>query len=95
MNIQDLPAEHGIPLKEVPYYLPRRNSKKIHKSTVFRWATKGVRGRILETHLVGGIRYTTAKSIMKFMGAACDETVDKQQLRHLIALKNRNRTRST
>ncbi len=94
MNSQEKPLEQGIPLKEVPNYLPRRNSKKIHKSTVFRWATKGVRGRMLETHLVGGIRYTTVKSIMKFLGASCDETVEKQQLRHLMALKKRIQSRS-
>ena len=58
---------NAIPLTEVPNFLPRRRGKKTHYSTVYRWATKGARGRILETKLVGGILYTTQEALQRFM----------------------------
>jgi hypothetical protein len=58
---------NAISLTEVPNHLPRRRGKKTHYSTVYRWATKGARGRILETKLVGGILYTTQGALQRFM----------------------------
>jgi hypothetical protein len=37
-----------------------------HYSTRFRWATKGVRGVVLETAVVGGVRYTSAQARQRF-----------------------------
>jgi hypothetical protein len=62
--------ESPLTLKEVADYLPMRRGRKIHYSTIFRWATKGTRGRILETTLVGGIRYTTIEALERFLGNA-------------------------
>ena len=62
----DFTREQGIPLSEVPRHLPNRNGKKIHYSTIYRWATKGARGRILETALIGGVRYTTVEALHRF-----------------------------
>ena len=62
--------ESSLTLKEVADYLPMRRGRKIHYSTIFRWATKGTRGRVLETTLVGGIRYTTIEALERFLGNA-------------------------
>lgn len=63
----DLLCENAIPMNDVPKHVPKRNGKKVHYSTVYRWATKGVRGRVLETIMVGGIRYTTVEAVGRFL----------------------------
>ncbi|TWU34876.1 DUF1580 domain-containing protein [Novipirellula artificiosorum] len=70
----DLSKETSIPLSEVPRHVPKRRGKKVHYSTVYRWATKGTRGRKLETVMSGGIRYTTLESIERFLHTSIDRT---------------------
>ena len=65
----DLDQEQPITLSQVPIYVPRRGGKKVHSSTVYRWATKGARGRVLESVMVGGIRYTTIEAVRRFLSA--------------------------
>lgn len=65
----DFTREQAIPLSEVSRYVPKRRGKKVHYSTVYRWATKGARGRVLATALSGGIRYTTVEEVRRFLGA--------------------------
>ena len=65
----DFQKENAITLREVPKYLPKRNAKKVHYSTVFRWVSKGARGRILESALIGGVRYTTVEAVERFLSA--------------------------
>lgn len=61
-------SEQFIPLTEVPEHLPiRRKGKKIHISTVWRWASKGVGGRKLQTWRVGGTTCTTPSAIDEFI----------------------------
>lgn len=62
----DLQTESPVQLSDVPKLLPKRNGKKVHYSTVYRWVTKGTRGRILESMLVGGVRYTTIAALNRF-----------------------------
>jgi hypothetical protein len=62
-----LMQETPLALADVPRYLPRRNGRKVHYSTIFRWVTKGARGRVLESTLVGGVRYTTVEAIDRFL----------------------------
>ena len=65
-------AERGglglIPLREVPDHLPRlRRGKRVHISTIHRWATRGVRGVVLETVRVGGTLCTTPEMLAGFL----------------------------
>jgi len=60
---QELP----VALTDVPGLLPKRNGKKVHHSTVYRWTTKGARGRMLESQLIGGVRYTTVAALNRFL----------------------------
>lgn len=66
----DIFSEHLIRLRDVPSHLPRRGSKKLHYSTVYRWAIDGVNGpdsRIfLETAKTGGSVYTSLEALERF-----------------------------
>lgn len=65
----DFSKEQSITLSQVPIHVPRRGGKKVHSSTVYRWVTKGARGRVLESVMVGGIRYTTIEAVRRFLTA--------------------------
>jgi hypothetical protein len=79
----DTPVEiqQGSPvaLTDVPDLLPRRRGKKVHASTVYRWATKGARGRVLESRLVGGVRYTSVAALNRFLGTSTVQTCDDRR----------------
>jgi hypothetical protein len=66
----NLVQEQLISLKEAPKHLPKRNGKRTHYSTVFRWATKGARGRRLESVFIGGVRYTSIEALNRFAATA-------------------------
>lgn len=63
----DVKREQTIPLSDVPNHLPRRRGKKVHYSTVYRWVTKGSRGRVLDSVRVGGVRYTSIEALERFL----------------------------
>lgn len=82
----DIHKEQAITLAEVPKYVPKRGGKKVHYSTVYRWVTKGARGRTLESVMVGGIRYTTVEAVARFLdsrkpaireASATDKAIDE------------------
>ena len=83
-------TDQSIALSDAPKYLPRRNGKKVHYSTVYRWATKGARGRVLETRLVGGIRYTTREALQRFFEADGGQPQDLRQADELRRLLYRD-----
>ncbi len=61
-------GEQLLSIPEVPEFLPSRRGKRLHISTVYRWALKGVRGKVLESTMLGGVRYTSLEAIQRFMG---------------------------
>ena len=63
----ELSTETPITIAEVPLQIPKRHGRKVHYSTVYRWMTKGVRGRKLESLLIGGVRYTTIEALARFL----------------------------
>lgn len=58
--------EQLMRLGEVSTDLPRRNGKKIHTSTVWRWTRRGLRGIRLETLRIGGTTYTSKEALQRF-----------------------------
>ncbi len=62
-------AEIFIPLREVPK-LPMlarvRSGKRLHVSTIWRWANRGVRGRKLGVVRVGGTVCTSVSALKDF-----------------------------
>jgi hypothetical protein len=65
-------VESPIPLTQVPLlsWLPkRRGRRKIHVSTIFRWACQGLHGQRLEAIRIGGTLCTSEKSLTRFFAA--------------------------
>jgi len=62
----DVNEEQLLTLEEVTKRLPGRDGKRLHISSVFRWAQKGVAGVRLEVVKVGGRTYTTEESLQRF-----------------------------
>lgn len=64
----DLRTESLIRLEDVRQHIPSgRRGKQLSKSVPFRWASKGVKGIVLETVKVGGARYTTLDALHRFI----------------------------
>lgn len=76
MDENQLAGERLLSLPDVPDYLPRRHGKKLHLSTVHRWVRKGARGKVLDSMLVGGVRYTSLEALERFLGTSTSELVE-------------------
>lgn len=62
------------PLSEAVHDVPsRRQGKKAHPSTLYRWATSGLRGIRLETLKVGGTLCTSQGALQRFFEALSGE----------------------
>ena len=59
-------TEEFLTFSEAAALLPRRGGRKIHTSTLWRWARKGVQGVRLKTWRLGGRFFTTEKALMQF-----------------------------
>lgn len=73
------PKLHGeqlIAVPDVPDFLPTRRGKRLHISTVYRWVLKGARGKVLDSAMLGGIRYTSLEALERFLGTSTAELVE-------------------
>lgn len=61
----DVPVQDLIPLNDAVAMFPKRP----HYSTLWRWASRGVRGQILRTHTIGGSRFTTRQWVSDFIAS--------------------------
>jgi hypothetical protein len=65
--MNDSTAETLISLADAAKAVPRRGrGGGTHVSTLYRWATVGVRGVVLETLQVGGSRCTSREALQRF-----------------------------
>jgi len=64
--------ESLITLTEAARLLPRMNGKRIAVSTLWRWATAGVRGVRLETRRLGRRILTSAEALERFTAALAE-----------------------
>ena len=63
-------VEEILPLAEAARRLPRlRAGRPTHPSTLWRWASRGVRGVRLETVRVGGTTATSTEALKRFCAA--------------------------
>lgn len=76
----NLSGEQLVAVPEVPDYLPTRRGKKLHISTVYRWVLKGTRGKVLDSALLGGIRYTSLEALERFLGTSTAELIEVRRL---------------
>ena len=79
----DIQNEQLLAISDVPDFLPRRRKKKIHISTVYRWLLKGARGKILESVMIGGIRYTSQEALRRFMNTEMSDLLDNHRLNRI------------
>ena len=63
----DVFKENILTFSEAAKVLPRgRAGKKIHTCTLYRWASRGLRGIRLETIQVGGTTCTSQEALQRF-----------------------------
>ena len=62
----DLHAENVGTLADVAARLPRLSGRRLHCSTLWRWATKGIRGIRLEYIKMGGRLVTSVEAVARF-----------------------------
>ncbi len=77
--IPDPKPNTPIALTDVTDLLPKRRGKKVHHSTVYRWVTKGVRGRVLESHKIGNVRFTTISALNRFFEPTAGREHDERR----------------
>jgi hypothetical protein len=69
----DITTEKIITLPEAAAMLPaRRGGRKVHVSTLFRWAQKGSRGVRLEVVRIGSALHTSKEAMQRF----CDRLTE-------------------
>ena len=66
MNTCEILDERPFPLSEIPAHVPKKRGRKVHRSTGFRWAGRGVRGVRLETVRVGRTQFTSVAALRRF-----------------------------
>jgi hypothetical protein len=66
-GVIDVDTEELVPIREAPKHF-RTPRKPCHQS-VHRWSTRGVRGAVLGTVMVAGLRYTSVEAIRRFVTA--------------------------
>ncbi len=63
----DTLTESVLTFSQAADELPRRRrGRKTHVSTLYRWATAGCRGVVLETIQIGGSRCTSREALQRF-----------------------------
>ena len=63
----DLGTERPVPLRAATNFYPRqKKGKKTHFSTLYRHATHGCQGIVLETVMCGGKRCTSHEAVTRF-----------------------------
>jgi hypothetical protein len=69
----DITHEGIITLPEAAAMLPaRRGGRRVHVSTIFRWAQKGSKGVRLETIRIGSALHTSREAMQRF----CDRLTE-------------------
>jgi hypothetical protein len=63
-------TETVVPFAEAARRLPRlRRDRPVNPATLWRWASSGLRGIVLETCRVGGTRCTSLEALARFFAA--------------------------
>jgi hypothetical protein len=95
--VSNLIDEGLISLDDVCDKFPAKTkSGKIARATVWRWVTKGVRGRKLETIPGGRKRYTSLQAVTRFIESLSTPAAIAEQrteMTHRALNKKKNRKR--
>lgn len=72
----DYTTEEVVSLGTAAHRLPRcRGGRPVNPSTLWRWATRGLRGVRLETIRVGGSTCTSTEAVKRFLAALNGDSV--------------------
>jgi len=86
----DINKEKLISLSNAAEQLPaRRNGKKPHPSTLYRWATNGLRGVTLEVLRVGSTTCTSLPALQRFLTKLTELELMHEKLDFLKSLDTR------
>lgn len=69
-------SEKLMSLQEAARYVNGRfcrGEKKLHVSTLFRWASRGVKGRKLETVSIGSLKATSEEALNRFFSPVAEQ----------------------
>lgn len=92
-----LTTENTLSFAEAAKRLPSFNGKRVHTSTVWRWARRGCRGVKLETLCLGGRFVTSVEALERFGKALAEQDLPDRPDRPTSPPKvrtNRQRERS-
>jgi hypothetical protein len=63
-------GEKRLTLNAAACLVPNRSGGQgVDPATLWRWALKGLKGQLLETRMIGGIRFTSAEALDRFFDA--------------------------
>ena len=68
----DMKTEELITLADATHVLPRLNGRRLHSSTIWRWAVKGVGSVKLDYLKIGGRIVTSREALNRFSSALAD-----------------------
>lgn len=74
-----LQNEQILTFAEAAKTLPPLNGRRVHTSTIWRWARKGVQGIHLETRRLGGRFVTSAEALERFTAALAELPPDSRK----------------
>ena len=83
----DVVNEKMMPFRQVPKWCEKHIGKRIHPTTIHRWRIRGARGVKLDTILIGGQRFTSVETLLRFFAesteaespASASVTLDRHQ----------------
>ncbi|MCA8953506.1 MAG: DUF1580 domain-containing protein [Planctomycetes bacterium] len=58
----DIERDRLVRIRDLPDHIAKRGVQKPHYASVRRWARRGVRGIVLPSIMLGGIRYTSIEA---------------------------------
>ena len=88
----DLSNETILSLSEATHEVPRgRGNKRVHSSTLYRWATRGVAGTKLEAVRVGGLFVTSSEALNRFFRRLNSQVDERSE--YATAAEKRQRER--
>lgn len=89
-----LTTEHTLTFAEAAKHLPPFNGKRVHPSTLWRWARRGCRGVRLETLRLGGRFVTSVEALDRFGKALAEQDLPDRPAPTPRANTSRQRQRS-
>lgn len=74
----DIDNEELLTLKEVARLFPSaRTEGQLTPATIYRWASKGIDGVVLETVRIGGVRMSSREAVKRFISRRTGAPIER------------------